>query len=468
METMRTFTKTRTYNQHPYEDKPVVTYTIGRTSEENLQRKIKKDRAKRRLERLQRDFVQSAFRDMCQDICMKTYQQALGLLPDAEKPDCTCLPALPGPDDVDEDHSCSCEEDKNLSESDTDSDEWIVEFTPPTARFDPTYKSKKLVTTDNSCQYTYLDYRVKLLDRLGNPVPRFFKGPDGKQQCSDLGGFWSEDHKWLEINVDGFIGPDGRWAPNNFLGPNDEVVDGESGKFQTMDGTWLVIGVDGYVDQGKWKFYPRPRSPKTKKHRLTNKAGGGSPKKDRQTEETWSCFGSVSPKQLSKMGIVGHGHDKKLLFSKLKDLKARGENVNIPEPSTVPRIKRPKGKRGPSPALTFIERTDCKHATPSEKGILAVDRHGNKKYFKKREFLSRRHQDRVTEVTDQGISVSPFHMPCYHSFVGTEAMKKQLYDRMVAMAEARGGGAPAGYSISSRGRSTATSTAADYTGIYVV
>lgn len=469
METMKTFAKPRTFNQYPYEDKPVVTYTIGRTSEENLQRKIKKERAQRRLERRQRDFVQSAFRNMCQEICVKTYQQALGILPDAEKPDCTCFPAQPGPDDVDLDHSCSCSEDRNLSESDTDSDEWIVEFTPPTATFDPTFKSKKVITTDNTTQYAYTDYKVKLLDRLGNPVPRFFKGPDGKQQCSDLGGFWDPDHKWLEINVDGFIGPDGKWAPHNFIGPNGEPVDGEPGKFQLMDGSgqWLVIGVDGYVEQGKWKYYPKS-SPVPKKRKSVKKSTAET-KEDKRSETTWSCFGSASPKLLSKMGIVGHGHDKKVLYSKLQDMLAQGENVNIPQPTTIPRSNRPKRKFGDR-TRTFVERTQCKHSTPSNKGIVAVDGYGNKTYFRFKEYDNRRPKDRIASLTDKGISVSSFHVPCFHSFISSEIMKKQQYDRLVALAERRAAGTTqTPHSQRSPGaNSTSPSPQADYKGVYVI
>uniref|UniRef100_A0A2A4J5U4 DUF4776 domain-containing protein n=1 Tax=Heliothis virescens TaxID=7102 RepID=A0A2A4J5U4_HELVI len=472
METMKTYAKPRTFNQYPYEDKPLVTYTVGRTAEENLERKKKKERAQRRLERLQRDFVQSAFKDMCHEICLKTYQQALGILPNAEEPECPCYKGEPDEEDT---LSCSCSEDKKLPESDTDSDEWIVEFTPPTATFDPSYKCKKVVTADVSTQYTYLDYRVKLLDRYGNPVPRYFKGPDGKQECSDLGGFWGPNGKWLEINTDGHIGPDEKWAPNIFIGPDGENVDAETGKFQTTDGKWLVVGVDGYVEQGKWKFYPKAKPPQEPK----KKGNGKKPadKKDdkqalKKSEATWSCFGSASPRQLSKMGIVGHGQDKKLLLSTLQNMMARGEDVKIPEPKTIPRSGKTKGKHGTPHTRTFVERKKCKHATPSDKGIIAVDGRGNKIYFRLKDYRNRRPKDRVNTLTDQGISVSSFHMPCFHSFISSEIMKKEQYDRLVALAKAASKGKNKG-EVERKGgggggaqKCTTASTQADF--IYVV
>lgn len=446
METMKSYNKPRTVSQVPYEDKPLSTYKIGRTDEENLQRRKKKEREKRRLERDQRAFIQSAFKNMCEDICLKTYQQALGILPDAEVPDCSCYPAEPGPDRTDLDLSCSCSEDSNLPESDTDSDEWMVEFTPPIAHFDPACKVKKVAHAESSTQYSYLDYRVKLLDRYGNPVPRYFKGPDGKEECSDLGGFWGPNHKWLEINVDGYVAPDGRWAPNIFIGPNDEHVDAELGKFQAMDGTWHVVGIDGYVDvHGKWQSYAKPKVlPKGKKRRsqLTATRKETGDKKDetldkKKSEATWSCFGDASAKYLSEMGIMGHGHDRKLLLDTLNKLIAQGEDVKLPQPISVPRSpqKRVRGKR-----YSFADERQCRHAKPSAKGVVAVDGHGNKTYFKFKDYKNKRPAQRVATLTDQGISLSSFHMPCFHSFISTELMKKQQYDRLVALAKARGKG----------------------------
>ncbi|CAH2086063.1 unnamed protein product [Euphydryas editha] len=417
METMKMYSKPRALNQHPYEDKPVVTYTIGRTDEENKKRLKKKERERRRLERDQRRFIQSAFKDMCHEICLKTYQQALGILPDTEDPDCSCYPAIPNEKIANMDLSCSCSEDKSSIGSDTDSDEWIVEFTPPNAVFDPTYKGKKVFKVDNGSQYTYLDYRVKLVDRFGNPVPRFFKGPDGKQQCSDLGGFWSPDHKWLEINIDGYIAPDGRWAPNIFIGPNGEQVDAETGKFQAMNGRWLVVGVDGYIDcNGRWKYYPAAaRSSKKKRRGDLVKKGKSGEYKYIKSETSWSCFGDVSPKQLSKLGIVGHGGDRKLLTSTLQDMLARGEDVNIPQPKTIfhlPFTKKRKMllKDSNKRYVSLEEKGKCHHPMPSDKGIVAVDAYGNKTYFKLKNRKNLRPRERLSALADQGISLSSFHV----------------------------------------------------------
>lgn len=440
METMKMYSKPRALNQHPYEDKPVVTYTIGRTDEENKKRLKKKERERRRLERDQRRFIQSAFKDMCHEICLKTYQQALGILPDTEDPICSCYPAIPNEKVTNMDLSCSCSDDESSIGSDTDSDEWIVEFTPPNAVFDPTYKGKKVFKVDNGSQYTYLDYRVKLVDRFGNPVPRFFKGPDGKQQCSDLGGFWSPDHKWLEINIDGYVAPDGRWAPNIFIGPNGEQVDAETGKFQAMNGKWLVVGVDGYIDcNGKWKYYPAAVGSSKKKRRgnqvLKGKLGEN---KYVKSETTWSCFGDVSPRQLSKLGIVGHGGDRKLLNLTLQDMLARGEDVNILQPKTVIHLPFDKKRKmlykdiNKRHIVSLEEKGKCHHPMPSDKGIVAVDAHGNKTYFKLKSRKNLRPRERLSALTSQGISLSSFHVPCFNSFINSEIMKQQLRSRLLA------------------------------------
>nr|AON96574.1 hypothetical protein [Bicyclus anynana] len=445
METMKTYSKPRTLNQQPYEDKPVVTYKIGRTDEENRERLKRKEREQRRLEREQRHFIQSAFRDMCHDICLKTYQQALEILPNAEDPECSCYPASPTAKDTNMDLSCSCSEDKSATDrSDTDCDEWIVEFTPPNATYDPVYKGKKILKVDNGSQYTYLDYKVKLLDRYGNPIPRFFKGPDGKQECSDLGGFWSPEHQWLQINVDGYIAPDGRWAPLNFIGPSGEQVEAEAGKFQAMNGKWLVVGVDGFVDsQGKWRFYPQ--SKKMVKKRSVSAKGGNKKSTDKIVakpvieSEGWSCFGDVSPKQLSELGIVGHGEDRKLLLLKLQRLLEGGKDVRVPQPSRVPRSPLiNSGRRGRDRLFlsrSLQERYKCRHPTPSEKGIVAMDDHGNKTYFRLRNYRNRRPNERMTMLTDQGISISSFHVPCFHSFINSEVMKQQQRDRIIALSQ---------------------------------
>lgn len=449
METMKVFNRQRAPNQYPYEDKPLVTYTIGRTDAENKERMKRRARAARRLEREKRAFIQSTFRDMCQEICMKTYQQALGILPHAEDPLCPCYPAEPGADKVDLEHSCSCSQtSKSTMGSTTDSDEWVVEFTPPNALFNPKYVAKKVVKVDNSTQYTYLDYRVKLLDRLGNPVPRFFIGPDGKQQCSDLGGFWSPEHKWLEINYDGYIAPDGRWAPNYFIGPNGDQIEAEAGKFQIGNGEWIVVGVDGYVDcQGKWRFYPRSRNKDKEKKKNFKKSGvgpgggAGGDRRDRadykQSEGTWSCFGDATLDTLSKMGIVGHGHDRKLLLSTLKTVMTQGA-VGGPQPSRVfgggaGVGKQKKGKKQVDQGKwkQFMDRFKCRHRAPSDKGIVAVDDHGNKTYFRLRDYKNPRPKERVVALGDKGISLSSFHVPCLSSFISTEMMRQQQYEHIL-------------------------------------
>ncbi|VVD02643.1 unnamed protein product [Leptidea sinapis] len=442
METMKQYSKPRAINQNPYEDKPVVTYTIGRTEEENRERRKKKERKQRRLEREQRAFIQSTFKDMCNEICLKTYQQALGILPDTEDPQCTCYPALPTAERTNLDISCSCSEEKISIGSDTDSDEWFLEFTPPNATFYPNYKTKKIFKNESGTQYTYLDYRVKLLDAYGNPVPRFFKGPDGKEQCSDLGGFWSPDHKWLEINVDGIIAPDGRWAPNSFIGPNGEHVEAEGGKFQTIANKWLVVGIDGYVDsQGRWKFYSKPRGIPSQK-KITSKKQVTSVQRVEKfvnkSDTSWSCFGEVSLKYLSELGIIGHSHDKRLLLSSLKDMLAQGENVKIPQPSSVYRLpasKRGKGRHAASKSAQrlYEERTKCNHPVPSDKGIVAVDDRGRKTYFRLKDHRNKRPSNRLKTLAKQGISLSSFHIPCFHSFINSEAMKQQQRDRLIAL-----------------------------------
>lgn len=456
METMKLYPKERTLNQYPYDDKPALSYTIGRTEEENRERKKKKDRIQRRLERAQREFMESSFKNMCEDICLKTYQQGLNLLPITESPDCPCFPANPDPDKLDYDRSCSCSEDKNSFDSETDSDEWMVEFTPPNAMFDAKFKPKKIVYEDNSSQYTYLDYRVNLLDRQGNPIPRFFKGPDGKEQCSDLGGFWSPDKKWLEINEDGYIAPDGRWAPNSFIGPGGDIIDAECGKWQAPNGFWLTVGVDGFIDpQGKWKFNakgkriysmakpPDPVKPKRAgggddEEETPGKKGdkGGKGLTNKKSLGVWSCFGdNISAKFLSEMGIMGHGHDKDMLQQSLKVLMARGEKVIIPKSPTIPRRKgKTSGVKAFDSHSYFEERTRCRHPVPSDKGIVAVDDEGNKTYFRLAHFKNKRPYQRINTLQDQGYSLSSFHLPCLHSFISSEVMKKQQRERIFALA----------------------------------
>lgn len=446
METMKTFSKPRYPNNYPYEDKPLVTYTIGRTEEENRERAKKKAREQRRLERYQREFIQTAFRDMCKEICMNTYRQALQFLPHSEDPPCSCFPALPGPDRINLDHSCSCSDaSKSSLGSATDDDEWIVEFTPPVAYFNPAFKGRKIIKVDHCTQYTYLDYRVKLSDMLGNPVPRFFKYIDGSTMCSDLGGFWAPGDKWLEINVDGFIGPDGRWAPNIFTGPNGEQIEAEDGKFQTANNEWLVIGVDGYVDcQEKWRFYPRPRGAGRREGEgITAKSGKkvqGIGKKNvtgdkkapkeilKASEASWSCFGDASPQEISGMGIRGHGHDRQLLISKFGQVADYGD-------TRIPRSKSKRGKHGHGTYGGFEDynsvRYKCSHHTSTGKGIIAVDGRGNKTFFRLKNYENPRPKDRLVTLDKEGFSLSSFHVPCFSSFINSEVMRQQQIEHIL-------------------------------------
>lgn len=449
METMKTFSKPRYPNNYPYEDKPLVTYTIGRTEEENRERARKKAREQRRLERYQREFIQSAFTDMCKEICMKTYRQALQFLPHSEDPPCPCFPALPGPDRIDLEHSCSCSDaSKSSIGSATDDDEWIVEFTPPVAYFNPAFKGKKILKTDHGSQYSYQDYRVKLVDKAGNPVPRFFKYLDGSTMCSDLGGFWSPDDKWLDINVDGIIGPDGRWAPHTFIGPNGEQVEIEDGKFQATNNERLVVGVDGYVDcQGKWRFYPRSRG-RTGGEAVTAKSGKkekanakkqvtvnkkAAKEMSKLSEASWSCFGDASPKDISGMGIKGHGHDR-ILLSKFGKTEAYGDHTNIPHVLRIPRSKsKRKHRRGGRNASVDYnsEGYKCNHRKASGKGIVAVDEHGNKVFFKLKNYRNPRQKERLVTLDKEGFSLSSFHVPCFSSFINSEVMRQQQIEHIL-------------------------------------
>ncbi|KAJ2953007.1 hypothetical protein O0L34_g7388 [Tuta absoluta] len=460
METMKTFTKPRNVNQYPYEDKPLLHYKVGRTDEENAERKKRKERAQRRLEREQRAFLQSAFHDMCKEICLKTYQQALGQLPFAEDSWCPCYPLDPPPDRIDKSHSCSCTDSSRSSGSMTDDDEWIIEFTPPNAYFNPTRQVRKVNLTDSATQYSYLDYRVKLLDIGGNQVPRFFTGPDGKQECSDLGGFWGPNKKWLEINVDGFIAPDGRWAPMAFIGPCGEYVDAEGGTFTTSNGVSLTVGVDGYVDiNNKWQFYTKPKAlkisktqrnveawqkaggciaednddekkdsvdtvpvAKTKKQKYTK--SGRSPDRRRQKEireTTLNCFGDASPRTLSQMGIAGHGHDRHILLSTLDELIKQGESLKLPlvrNKTIRHRQKKPKHTE-PGETSNLPEKI-YKTRKGTSKGVTAVNDQGHKAFLLLKD--SPRAKQRLLTLGEEGISLSSFHVPCFSSFINSQAL----------------------------------------------
>ncbi|XP_068629647.1 uncharacterized protein [Battus philenor] len=319
MEVFKKYSKERLAFQYPYEEKPPLMYTIGKTEEEQIKVQKQRERKERRETRRKSRLLQSTFRNKCQEICLKAYNQAIGLLPlpDPNNPDCPCQtdavkPITPPID------SCSCSEDENISSSDTDNDEWVIEFTPPLARWDPKMKHPP-VPMDNECQYNYLDFKVKLLDKSGNPVPRFFKGPDGKQECSDLGGFWDPSHIWMEINKDGYIGPDNRWVPMNFVGPDGMFYSAEEGFFTDNSGRTLKIGIDGYIEKdGKWAWYSNRKSPKSVKSKTVSSAATGDSRKAKIEKPPAKTNG---------------GGDKKAAAAKTKD---KSTPKNAPPPAVKP------------------------------------------------------------------------------------------------------------------------------------
>lgn len=315
MEVLKKYSKERLVFQPPFEEKDPLVYTIGKTeAEKNLIQKQREKRERRETRRKSK-FLQSTFRDKCQEICVKAYNQAIGILPlpNPNNPECPCQTGdvhLTPPID-----SCSCSEAGSVTSSDTDGDNWTIEFTPPAGVFDPKAKHPPILT-DNETQYSYLDYKVKLFDRRGNPIPRYFKGPDGRQECSDLGGFWAPGHVWVEINKDGFIGPDNRWIPMNFIGPDGMAYTAEEPAFTDSSGRNLKIGIDGYIDKdGKWAWYKKKiscikpsqsgiaSSKKTTKSQPASKVSG-SPVSNK-------AAGRTSPQQAAPPKGAIKGSDKK-------------------------------------------------------------------------------------------------------------------------------------------------------------
>lgn len=295
MEVYKNFSKERLIHQYPYDEgHPPLIYTIGKTEETINKLQKQRERRERRETRRKSRLLQSTFRDKCQEICVKAYNQAIGLLPlpNPNMPDCPCeVAAVKAPTPIID--SCSCSESGDtVSSSDSDGDEWVIEFTPPVARWKPKAKPPP-TTSDNETQYTYLDYKVKLFDKQGNPVPRFFKGPDGKEECSDLGGFWY-GNQWLEINKDGYIAPDARWVPLNFTGPDGSIYSSEDGFFTDANGRKYVIGIDGYIDQDtKWCWYaraPTATAPTTVDKKIGK--GKGEKSKDKRTSDTGKKVGT--------------------------------------------------------------------------------------------------------------------------------------------------------------------------------
>ncbi|XP_063822043.1 uncharacterized protein LOC135072043 isoform X1 [Ostrinia nubilalis] len=307
MEVFKKYSKERLVFQYPYDEKPPIVYTIGKSAEEKLKIQKQKERRERRETRRKSRLLQSTFRDKCQEICLKAYNQAIGLLPlpNPNDPECPCQTKatenLSPPID-----SCSCSDEGSVSSEDTDDDEWTIEFTPPAARWDQKAKHPPTLV-ENECQYNYLDYKVKLLDKYGNQVPRYFKGPDGKQECSDLGGFWSPDKVWMEINKDGYIGPDNRWVPMNFIGPDGMFYSAEEGSFADASGQLLKIGIDGYIDKdGKWAWYSKRKGAKSTKSTMSGSTKTEkSPKRDSPRDKPDAKGKAPSPV------MKGKGPDKK-------------------------------------------------------------------------------------------------------------------------------------------------------------
>ncbi|CAH0604957.1 unnamed protein product [Chrysodeixis includens] len=342
MEVFKKYSKERLLFQYPYDEKPPIIYTIGKTEEERRKIQRQRDRRERRETRRKSRLLQSTFRDRCQEICLKAYNQAIGLLPlpNVNDPDCPCNtkpdPSIEPPI-VD---SCSCSDVGTISTSDTDNDDWIIEFTPPAARWDAKAKHPP-VLAENDCQYNYLDYKVKLFDKSGNPVPRYFKGPDGKQECSDLGGFWSPTHTWLEINKDGYIGPDDRWVPMNFTGPDGMFYSAEEGSFTDNAGQLLKIGVDGYIDKdGKWAWYSKKKGARS----LVSKSTATASTIDAK-------HGANAPRDTSHKGkTTDAGGKVEVVHDKLKEKKKPPPSVGV---TPTVSVKTPKTTDKPKKNISY-------------------------------------------------------------------------------------------------------------------
>lgn len=306
MEVFKKYSKERLLYQYPYDEKPPLIYTIGKTAAEQNKLQRQRDRRARRDSRRKSRLLQSTFRDKCQEICLKAYNQAIGLqpLPNPNNPECPCAteaePSVSPAID-----SCSCSDEVTISSSDTDHDEWIIEFTPPMANWDAKAKHPPLTEEDDT-QYNYLDYKVKLFDRNGNPVPRFFKTHEGKTECSDLGGFWGPGHVWLEINKDGFIASDERWVPMNFFGPDGMSYSAEDGYFMDNTGQTLKLGIDGYIDKDlKWVWYPGRKKQTRNSVVSTDEAPKASPDSHAKGKSTGTAPATAAAPAQNNVGDKG-------------------------------------------------------------------------------------------------------------------------------------------------------------------
>ncbi|KAG6438905.1 hypothetical protein O3G_MSEX000316 [Manduca sexta] len=106
---------------------PVV-YKIA--NESNAERQRLNEMHRRRVIRKAVDEVWSDpyHPELCEDICYKTYQQAIGLMPyHANNPDCIC-----SDEDIETIASCSCDDVDVNSDSSSDV-EWEIQFSPPNA-----------------------------------------------------------------------------------------------------------------------------------------------------------------------------------------------------------------------------------------------------------------------------------------------------------------------------------------------
>lgn len=325
MEVFKKYSKERLVHQFPYEERPPLTYVIGKTEEEKKKLQKQREKRVRRETRRKSQFLQSTFRDKCQEICLKAYNQAIGMLPlpNPNDPDCPCITSPPiekSPLD-----SCSCSEAEYISSSDTDNDEWVIEFSPPAAKWNPKAKNAP-VLANNETQYTYLDYKVKLLDKSGNPVPRYFKSHEGKTECSDLGGFWGPGKVWLEINKDGYIGPDERWVPMNFIGPDGMFYSAEEGFITDSTGQVLKLGIDGYIDKDlKWVYYAKNKKQNPKSIATASSAKSPSPTSALQGKGDGKTK-SASPIETLPASKSKSGGKKELAVSKKNGKKEKGHN----------------------------------------------------------------------------------------------------------------------------------------------
>lgn len=76
MEVLKKYSKDRLIFQYPYEEKPPLIYTVGKTEEEIQKIVSKRERRERRETRRKCKLLQSTFRNRCQEICLKSLQSS--------------------------------------------------------------------------------------------------------------------------------------------------------------------------------------------------------------------------------------------------------------------------------------------------------------------------------------------------------------------------------------------------------